>query len=92
MALTTAQVNAHLRTTMADQINANPDKEVFLWLLRACIRHYRLGGADNQEAGRTLAELLFQAFLNRPPTADDLHRLRRHLAIEADETALGVLG
>lgn len=92
MALTVNQQNAHLKTIMAnvaDQLDGND--ETFYALLRGCIVHCRLGGADNIEAGKFWAQALFQSVIGRSATAADLHRLRNHLATGADPTAGGVL-
>lgn len=95
MPLNPNQLNAHLRTIMQDELVAAGQDlapAVFHFLLRACIRHRRLGGADDQEAARTIAQFIFEQVIGRSATADDLHRLRNHYAIEADSTAAGVLG
>jgi hypothetical protein len=93
VALTTAQLNAHIRTLLLDQFNAERvNREALLFMVRACVRHVRLGGADNIEAGRTVGEFLLQQVLGRSLTAGDLHYLRKHLVTDADETAAGVLG
>ena len=93
MALTVAQQNAHLKTIMANvaQVQGRGDAEVIYALLRGCIVHVRLGGADNIEAGKFWAQALFQSVIGRNATAADLHLLKNHLATQADETASGVL-
>ena len=94
MALTPNQLNAHLRTLIQNEVVAQGegiDPEAWKFLLRACIRHVRLGGADNQEAGRTIAQFVFEQRIGRPATAADLHWLRNHEAVSADPSAGGVL-
>lgn len=94
MALTTAQLNAHIRTIVSDELDhvRRSDRAVLLFMMRACIRHYRLGGDDNQEAARTVARFVWQRAIGREPTQQDLHELLKHIVTEADETAAGVLG
>lgn len=93
MALTTNQLNAHIRTTIQDQLPFEDGNNlVLMFFLRASIRHCRLGGADNIEAGKAIAQFVFEKINNRTATAADLEKLQNHLAIEADSTAAGVLG
>jgi hypothetical protein len=92
VALTTAQQNAHLRQIMNRVANNIEEQdETFMALLRGCIAHVRAGGADNIEAGKLWGRLLFESVIGRSPTADDLHRLLRHHATNADDSAAGVL-
>lgn len=93
MALTNAQLNAHIRDILADELDfvRESDKQVLMFLLRACIRHIRQGGADNIEAGKTVAQFVAQQVLGRALTGGDLHALRRHWTPEADPTAEGLL-
>lgn len=94
MALTAAQLNAHLRVAIQDEIVAQGEAlspEAWFFLLRACIRHWRLGDADSQEAARTIAQFVFESKIGRPAGAGDLHSLRQHEALYADPTAVGVL-
>lgn len=93
MALTQAQLNAHLRTMVLDQLPLEKNKrEAILFFLRACITHYRTAGPDNQEAARTVGQFMYEQFIGRAATAADLHLLRKHAATEADNTAAGELG
>lgn len=93
MALTNAQLNVHIRDIIADELDfvRDSDKQILMFFLRACIRHVRKPGADNIEAAKTVAQFVSQQVLGRALTAADLHSLRNHWTIEADETAGGVL-
>ena len=94
MALTTAQLNAHLRAMLQNELErprTRDDYAARIFLIRAAIEHVRLGDADSVEAGRTVAEFVCQQTFGRTPTADDLHMMRGHWASDADPTAQGVL-
>lgn len=83
MALTTAQLNAHIRTMITDRLaleGSDVSGPALRFLLRACADHANLGGADNQEAAKTAAQFLFETVIGRPATANDLHMLRNHIA------------
>lgn len=95
MALTTAQLNAHLRAMIQNELATITVAEIreggqeagFLYgLLRACVRHVRIGDADSIEAGKTVAVNVLESILGRPATAGELHQLRRHWAKEADDS------
>lgn len=96
MALSPNQLNAQLRTLLQNEIAAQGqslDWDVLMFLIRACVRHYRTGNADAQEAAQTIARWVTQNYNGRTPTTDDLHRLRWHWAQEAEgnEKAEGIL-
>lgn len=85
MALTTAQLNAHIRTMIVDQLqreNGN-SRAALMFLLRACARHARSGTADDLEAAKTAAQFIFETVLGRSMTADDAHYLRKHLNLDS---------
>lgn len=85
MALTTAQLNAHIRDMIVDRLVVEgPDLNgaALRFLLRACADHANLGGADNLEAAKTSAQFLFETVIGRAATADDLHLLKNHIAPE----------
>lgn len=85
MALTQAQLNAHLRTMLLNQIQHEEDNfAVLKFFLRACERHARAGNGDNAEAARTVGQAVFENVIGRSATADDLHYLRNHLAGDVD--------
>lgn len=94
MALTTAQLNAHLRAMLQNELErprTRDDYAARLFMIRAAIAHIRLGDADSIEAGNTVARFVCQQTYGRTPTADDLHMMRGHWATDADETAGGLL-
>lgn len=86
VALTAAQLNAHIRSMLVDRLtfetaeDRSPDNQALLFLLRACADHARLGDADSIEAAKTSAQFLFETVIGRSATANDLHFLRNHLA------------
>lgn len=85
MALTTAQLNAHIRSMIVDQLrreNGNT-REAVLFLLRACAWHARSGTADDLEAAKTAAQFIFETVIGRSMTAEDAHLLRNHLSKDA---------
>lgn len=82
MALTAAQLNAHIRTMLVDQLqreNGNA-RAAMLFLLRACAWHARSGTADDLEAAKTVAQFIFETVLGRSMTAEDAHILRKHVS------------
>lgn len=90
MALTQAQLNAHLRTMLLNQIPHEDDNLVVLrFFLRACVRHARAVNGDNAEAARTVGQAVFENVIGRSATAGDLHYLRNHLASDVD--GVGIL-
>ena len=91
MALTTNQLNAHIRTMIVDRLQAEGtdlSNESLRFLLRACADHARLGGADDIEAAKTAAQFLFETTIGRNATAADLHQLRQHIAREVNGEGL----
>lgn len=94
MALSAAQLNAHIRSIVADELDAErrTNPAVVRFFIAAALRHYRLGGVDNQEAAQTVARFVWQQVIGRSPTQQDLHEFLNHVVTEADETAGGLLG
>lgn len=91
MALTQAELNAHIRTMIVDRLQAEGSDvsgAALRFLLRACADHANLGGADNLEAAKTSAQFLFETVIGRSATADDLHLLRNHIAPDVSGTGM----
>lgn len=91
MALTTAQLNAHIRTMIQEELvreASRTDAEAVRFLLRACAFHARTGTADDLEAAKTVAQFVFETVLGRSATATDLHLLRNHLSLDVGGTGV----
>ena len=85
VALTTAQLNAHIRTMIQEELvreASRTDAEAVRFLLRACAFHARTGTADDLEAAKTVAQFIFETVRGRTATAADLHLLRNHIGPE----------
>ncbi|MCZ2109084.1 MAG: hypothetical protein LC118_05870 [Dehalococcoidia bacterium] len=82
MALTTAQLNAHIRTMIQEELvreGAGTDAEAVRFLLRACAHHARTGTPDDLEAAKTVAQFIFETVIGRSATEAGLHLLRNHI-------------
>lgn len=83
MALTTAQLNAHIRTMMQEQLikeGTYTSSASVLFLLKACVWHARTALPDDLEAAKTVAQFVFETTIGHSMTAAETHYLRQHLA------------
>lgn len=92
MALTTAQLNAHLRQIALVQLD-NEGRDGLRALLRACVEYARgtAAGSPEREAANTIATFAAERVLGRSLTAQDRHWLVNHAGPEAHEAAAGVI-
>ena len=83
MALTQAQLNAHIRTMLQEQLvreGTSMEGASVMFLLKAAAWHARTATADDLEAAKTVAQFVVETATCHALTASEAHYLRKHLA------------
>jgi len=87
MALTTVQLNSHLRQIILLLFSRN--EEALDAFVRTCISYSKNGSAAEKEAARTILREVYERAVGRTLTSADIHTLIYHKVGDKDPSAVG---